>query len=226
MALTSPAGVLFDVDGTLVDTAYLHTVSWWEALRQFGLTVSSARIHRSIGMGADHLLDHILGPDRDRDNDGKITDAHAALQATYWPGIQPTNGARDLLAACARRGLRTVLASSAQGRELAALRRALGADDLIDEVTGADDAEASKPSPDILQIALDKAGLTASRVVFVGDAVWDVQACRRIGIPCIGLTCGGTSAAELLDAGAAAVYDDPAGLLAAIDESVFATLWR
>ncbi len=226
MASESSVGVLFDVDGTLVDSTYFHTVSWWQAFRQFDLTVSSARIHRAIGIGADHIFDHLLGADRNHEDDGKIADAHAALQAAYWPVLQPTSGARDLVAACARRGLRTVLASSAQARELAALRRALDADDYIDEFTTADDADSSKPSPDIVQTALGKAGLTAAQAVFVGDAVWDVHACRNAGVPCLGLTCGGTSAAELLDAGAVAVYDDPSALLAAIDQSVLATLWR
>jgi HAD superfamily hydrolase (TIGR01509 family) len=226
MASESSAGVLFDVDGTLVDSTYFHTVSWWQAFRQFDLTVSSARIHRAIGMGSDHILDHLLGEDRDHQDDDKIADAQAALHAAYWPVLQPTSGARDLLSACARRGLRTVLASSAQGRELAALRRAINADDFIDEVTAADDADSSKPSPDIVQVALDKAGLSAARAVFVGDAVWDVHACRNAGVRCIGLTCGGTGAAELLDAGAIAIYDNPATLLAEIDTSVLATLWR
>jgi HAD superfamily hydrolase (TIGR01509 family) len=226
MASESDCGVLFDVDGTLVDSTYFHTIAWWQAFRQFDLTVSSARIHRAIGMGSDHILDHLLGQDRNRDDDGKITEAQAALHAAYWPALQPTLGARDLLTACKRRGLRTVLASSAEGRELAALRRAIDADDVIDEVTTADDADASKPSPDIVQIALDKAGLTPARAIFIGDAVWDVYACQKAGVPCIGLTCGGTSASELLDAGAVAVYDDPAALLAVIDRSALATLWR
>jgi HAD superfamily hydrolase (TIGR01509 family) len=218
------AGVLFDVDGTLVDTTYFHTVTWWQAFRQFGLKVSSARIHRAIGMGSDHILDHLLGADRDHGDDDKITAAHAALQAVHWPVLQPTSGARDLVTACARRGLTTVLASSAENRELAALRRALDADDSIDAVTTADDARASKPSPDIVRIAMDKTGLTADRVVFVGDAVWDVEACQRAGVRCVGVTCGGTSAAELRHAGAIAVYDNPAALLAEIDRSPLATL--
>ena len=221
-----PAGVLFDVDGTLVDTTFLHTTSWWQALRQFDLDVGMARIHRGIGMGADHILDHLLGEDRDHSEDKAIADAHAALQAAYWPALRPTAGARDLLAACAGRGLRVVLATSAKERELAALRRAIDADDLIAVAASGDDADASKPAPDIVQVALDKAGLTADRVVFVGDSVWDVYACQKLGIRCVGLSCGGTSAGELIEAGAVSVYDDPAHLLADLDRSVLADLPR
>ena len=219
-------GILFDVDGTLVDSTYFHTVAWWQAFRQFNVTVSSVRIHRAIGMGSDHILDHLLGEDRNRNDDEKISDAHAALHAAYWPVLQPTSGARDLLRGCKRRGLVTVLASSAEDRELTALRRTIDADDVIDEVTTADDARSSKPSPDIVQVALDKAGLTADQAVFIGDAVWDVAACRKAGVPCIGVSCGGTSAAELLDAGALAVYDHPAAILAELDNSVLAALRR
>lgn len=218
------AGVLFDVDGTLVDTTYLHAVSWWQALRQFELTVPAARIHRAIGMGSDHILDHLLGTDRDRGDDAKISAAHAAIQATYWPALRPTPGARDLLRACAGHGLTVVLASSAEDRELAVLRRVIDADDQISEATTADDVRASKPAPDVIEVALAKTGLAADRTVFVGDAVWDVYACRRAGMPCVGVTCGGTSAAELREAGAVAVYDDPAALLAALDEAILARL--
>src|SRR6185437_11668215 len=155
-------GVIFDVDGTLVDTVYLHCTAWWQALRQHGWDVETARIHRAIGMGSDR---------------------------------------------------RVVLASSASPPELAALRRALDADDLVHTVTGAADAEASKPAPDIVQVALERSKLRPQDVVFVGDTVWDVQAANALGIPCIGVTCGGISEAELLEAGAAGVYANPKELL-------------
>ncbi|WBB69803.1 HAD family hydrolase [Micromonospora sp. WMMD812] len=219
MATDTPAGVLFDVDGTLVDTTYLHTVSWWEALRQTERPVPMASVHRAIGMGSDKLLDHLLGPERDRDADGKLRDAHDTLYGEYWERLTPLPGAADLLRACAERGLRVVLATSAAEQEVAALRRALAADDVIEAVTSSADAKQSKPAPDILVAALDQSGLTAERVVFVGDSVWDVAAAGRLGIPCVGLTCGGTSRGELAGAGAVAVYDDPAALLATLDDS-------
>jgi HAD superfamily hydrolase (TIGR01509 family) len=212
----SRAGILFDVDGTLVDTTYLHTVCWWEALRQHDADVPMAKIHRAIGMGSDKLLDHLLGPDRDKDQDEKLSEAHDILYGVWWERLRPLPGAADLLRACAERDLTVVLASSAKENELAQLRRVLAADDVIDAATSSSDAKQSKPAPDILQAALDQSDVDPANCVFVGDAVWDVLAAAKLDIPCIGLTCGGTSAAELTEAGAVATYEDPAALLAAV----------
>jgi HAD superfamily hydrolase (TIGR01509 family) len=214
------AGVLFDVDGTLVDTPYLHVACWWQALRQYGHEVPMARIHRAIGMGSDHILDHLLGAERDHGDDASMADAHTALYAVYWQRLRPTPGAADLLRACASRGLRVVLASSASAREMRALRAALDADEVIAAATSADDAGESKPAPDILAAALRASGLPAERTSFVGDAVWDVYSAVKLDIPCVGLTCGGLAEAELREAGAVEVYHDPAALLAALDRSV------
>lgn len=120
----------------------------------------------------------------------------------YWDRLRPLPGAADLLRARAKRGLSVVLASSASELELAALRQALDADDLITAATSSADAAASKPDPDILVAALQQSGLSADRVVMVGDSVWDVAAAGRLDVPCIGLTCGGICAAELHAAGA------------------------
>jgi phosphoglycolate phosphatase-like HAD superfamily hydrolase len=117
-----------------------------------------------------------------------------------------------------------VLASSAQGHELGILRKVIGADDVITAATSSSDAEQSKPAPDILEAALDQSDVDPRQCVFVGDAIWDVQAAGKLGIPCIGLTCGGTSAAELLEAGAVATYDDPAALLRDLRNSAIAGL--
>jgi len=212
-------GVLFDVDGTLVDTNYLHAVSWWEAFRQVDRTVPMARIHRAIGMGSDKLLDHLLGDDHDPDLADKLRAAHLTLYATYWDRLRPLPGAADLLRACAGRGLRVVLASSASPDELGVLRRALDADDVIHTATSAGDADNSKPDPDILSSAMDAAGLAAERTVMVGDSVWDAVAANRAGVPCVGVTCGGTSEAELREAGAVEVYENPAALCAALADS-------
>ncbi|MEU4774260.1 HAD family hydrolase [Micromonospora sp. NPDC023644] len=226
MPTDKPVGVLFDVDGTLVDTTYLHTVSWWEALRQTDRPVPMATIHRAIGMGSDKLLDHLLGPERDRSADQQLRDAHDTLFAEYWERLVPLPRAADLLRACAERGLRVVLATSAAEHEVAALRRALAADDVVHTVTCSADARESKPAPDILIAALEQSGLAAERVVFVGDSVWDVAAAGELDIPCVGLTCGGTSRGELAGAGAVAVYEDPAALLATLDDSPVTTRVR
>jgi HAD superfamily hydrolase (TIGR01509 family) len=217
-------GVLFDVDGTLVDSTYLHTVAWWEVLRQYDRDVPMAQIHRGIGMGSDNLLDHLLGEDRDRDADDAMSTAHDVLYGAWWERLRPLPGAPDLLREVAKRGLAVVLASSAKEPELAQLRRVVDADDVVTAATSSSDAEQSKPAPDILQAALDQSDVDPKRAVFVGDAVWDVRAAAKLDIPCIGLTCGGTSAAELTEAGAVATYEDPAALLAALDDSPIAGL--
>ncbi|MYV52762.1 HAD family hydrolase, partial [Streptomyces sp. SID3212] len=122
---------LFDVDGTLVDTNYLHVTAWWEAFHQAGHTVRMAAIHRAIGLGSGDLIAHLLGDERDVDQDAEIKDAHAALYATFHDRLPVLDGARDLLRSLADRGWVIVLATSAGGAELAALRRAIGADDVI-----------------------------------------------------------------------------------------------
>ena len=212
--------MLFDLDGTLLDTAYIHTICWWEALRQYDHVVPMAVIHRAIGMGSDKLLGHVLGMRHDASNDADIAAAHGALFATWYSRICPLPGARDLLARCTALGLVVAIATSSPQRDLDALRKALDADPLIDAVTTSSDADESKPSPDILLAALDRAELSASHVVFVGDSVWDVMASSPLGIRCIGLECGGTSEAELREAGAVEVWRDPADLLHNLDSSV------
>jgi HAD superfamily hydrolase (TIGR01509 family) len=215
----SKPGVLFDVDGTLIDTTYLHAVAWWEALRQSDRDVPMAEIHRGIGMGSDKLLEHLLGPDRDKDQDEQIGTAHDVLYGAWWERLRPLPGAADLLRACADRGLTVVLASSAKKPELQKLRGVLDADDVITAATSSSDASESKPAPGILQAALDQSDVDAANCVFVGDSVWDVEAAAKLGIPCIGLACGGTSAAELTEAGAVATYADPAALLSDLDNA-------
>ena len=214
------AGVLFDLDGTLVDTGYIHTVCWWEALRQYDHVVPMAVIHRAIGMGSEKLLAHVLGTDHDTSKDSDIAAAHGVLFATWYPRISPLPGARDLLAECAALGLAVVIATSSPERDLDALRKALDADAFIAEATTSADADESKPSPDILAAALERADLPPDHVVFVGDAVWDVAASARLGIRCVGLESGGTSDAELREAGAVEVWKDPADLLRNLDGSV------
>ena len=205
-------GVLFDVDGTLVDTNYLHTISWAQAFRQYGHTVAMSKIHRAIGMGGERLVDSLL-PDAREDHDD-IVSAHAALMAAHWPSLVPLPGATDLLDWTSAAGLKVVLASSASGRELKALLAALGDPETVDVTTYASDVEHTKPDPELVQLSLDRAKLRAEDVVFVGDAVWDIEAAARADVPAVGLLSGGTSGAELRDAGAVEIYDDPADLLA------------
>src|SRR6201989_1105394 len=213
---------LFDVDGTLVDTNYLHAVTWWEAFAQAGHVVPMAEIHRAIGMGSGLMLAKLLRPDRDTGEDADIRAAHSALYATYRSRLRPLPGAADLLRACKRQGLAVVLASSPDEPEFNMLRAVLDAEDAIDAATFSRDVEASKPAPDLIQVALDKAGGPAGEAVFTGDTVWDVQACQKAGVPCIGLLSGGISRDELTSAGAPDVYPGPGDLLASLGESLLA----
>ncbi len=220
---SAPAAALFDVDGTLVDTSYLHAVTWWEALRQAGHVVPMARVHRAVGLGTAQLLERLLGPDRDKDRDSELADVHSALYAAHWPVLQPLPGAARLLHACAERGWAVVLATSAKEDELHALRKALDAEDAITDAVNADDVDTAKPAPDLVEQALAKVGGQAGRAVFIGDTPWDVKAAHRAGVRCIGVLSGGVSRAELLDAGADAVYQDTAELVDHLDSSLLAS---
>ncbi|GHE62392.1 haloacid dehalogenase [Streptomyces longispororuber] len=211
---------LFDVDGTLADTNHLHVVAWWEAFRQAGETVATHDIHRSIGLGSGDLIARLLGDGRDRDRDEELSSAHTTLYGTYFDRLAPLEGARDLLYALADRDWRIVLATSAGGGELAALRRAIDADDVIAGVASADDVSAGKPAPDPVHHALEIAGCGPDDAVFVGDTVWDMRAARRAGVRAVGLLCGGIPRHDLEEAGAAAVYGTPADLLKDIDSGV------
>src|SRR5436305_14689805 len=165
-----PAGILYDVDGTLVDTNYLHVVAWARALRASGHHVPMRKLHETVGQGAGRFVETVLGHE-----DSDIADAHTDFYGPFLHELQPFDGATDLLRATKKSGLVVVLATSASAKEAQHLRAALDADDAIDEVTSKDDVEQSKPDPDIVQTALDKVGLDATNALFVGDTVWDVE---------------------------------------------------
>ncbi len=221
------AAVLLDVDGTLVDSTYVHTLCWWQALRQHGRLVPMATVHRAVGLGSDKIVAHLLreGPCADvlpggsrprptRWDEESVVAAHGALVTAWHERLVPTPGARELVRWCHDAGLVTVLCTSAGER--ATSPRCAGCSTSrtrVDEVTSSEDADRSKPDTDILQVALRRIGRRADEVLFVGDAVWDVEAAGRLGMPCVGLECGGTSAAELREAGAVATFADPAALL-------------
>ncbi|MGV9456259.1 HAD family hydrolase [Streptomyces sp. NPDC003635] len=213
---------VFDVDGTLVDTNHLHVATWWEAFRQAGHRVPMHAIHRAVGLGSDDLIAHLLGDDRDKDRDEELSAAHKTLYGQYFDRLPPLADAGRLLRRLHQDGWTVVLATSAGGAELGALRRAIDADDAITATASADDVEQGKPAPEPVEHALDLAGETAERAVFVGDTVWDMRAGARAGVRCVALLCGGIPRADLEEAGAEAVYDDPAHLLAALAKSPLA----
>ena len=213
--LTRANGIVFDLDGTLVDSTYVHTLCWWEALQQFGHSRSMAAVHHTVGMGADHLLHHLLGEGRDRSQDSDITSAHDILFGTWHERLHPLPAARALLNWCRDAGLTVGLASSGGGRDLWAMMDVLDHPDFDVIVTG-DDVTSTKRAPDLLTTALERAGLDAEDVLVVGDAVWDMEAASRVGAVAIGVATGGTSAPELEAAGAELTFPDLAALLDAL----------
>ncbi|MFF9571575.1 HAD family hydrolase [Streptomyces sp. NPDC014685] len=215
---------LFDVDGTLTDTNYLHVTAWWEALRQGGHTVPMREVHGAIGLGSDDLLDRLLGEDRDREQDTHLDNAHSALYATYFERLPALAGAGELLRALTDRGWTVVLATSASGHELEALRRAVDADDAIAGATNADDIQEGKPAPEPVRRAMDIAGGAAEETVFTGDSVWDMRAAMKADVAAVALLSGGICRSALEDAGACETYRNPSDLLAHLDTSVFARL--
>ncbi|RSS52855.1 HAD family hydrolase [Streptomyces sp. WAC07061] len=217
---------LFDVDGTLVDTNHLHVTCWWEALRQAGHEVAMHDVHRAVGLPGEDLLAHLLGEDRDTAEDERLSAAHETLYATWFDRLPPFGSASRLLRELDRRGWRVVLVTSAKEAELDALRRAVDADDAITATASSDDVDEGKPAPDPVHHALGLAGARARGSVLVGDTVWDMRAGTRAGVSCVGLLCGGIPRADLEEAGARAVYRDPADLLAHLDRSPFAVAER
>lgn len=215
---------LFDVDGTLTDTNYLHVVAWWEALRQAGHQVPMHSVHRAIGLPGEDLLDHLLGDDRDQAQDDGLSAAHDTLYATCFDRLPALASAADLLCTLAGSGWRVVLVTSAKDSELSALRRAIDADDVIAETSSSDDVDEGKPAPEPVRHALRLAQVPPERAVFVGDTVWDMQAATRARVTAVGLLCGGIPRADLEEAGAAAVYRDPTDLLAHLGDSPFAAV--
>jgi HAD superfamily hydrolase (TIGR01509 family) len=213
--------VLFDIDGTLLDTNYFHTVSWWRALQEAGEDIAMARIHPLIGMGSDKLLETLLGEEREG-----LGDAHGDYYKPFKELLHPFPGAADLLGEVARRGAKVVLATSSREEDLDELVAALGAGDTIEEIVHGDMVGASKPAPDIFAVALDRLGLDPEQTLVVGDTGWDIEAATKVGLDVVAVLTGGWTRADLEDKGAVAIYDDVADLLANLDESPLARLLR
>lgn len=218
MSAQQSAAVLFDVDGTLVDSNYLHVRAWTEAIEAVGRSVPRWKVHRAIGMDSTQLLARLLGSDAESLG-AQAKELHARKYDELADQLRPFDCARDLLRAVHERGIAVVLATSAPENELAKLRDALECEDAISYVTSSGDVEQAKPDPEVLQAALQKAGVPASRAVLVGDAVWDGIAAQRVGLPFVGVLSGGLGEGELRGAGACAVYEDACDLLRGIEQS-------
>nr|WP_245589845.1 HAD family hydrolase [Amycolatopsis balhimycina] len=211
---------MFDVDGTLVDSNYLHVHAWRRAFHALDRNVDSWRVHRAIGKGSGKLLATLLG-DEDAERVGdEAKDLHSRFYLETAELLRPFDRAPELVRTLAGRGVQVVLATSAGPDELAALRKVLDVDDVVAGIVSGADVEATKPDPEPVFAALEKAGTAAEDTIFVGDAVWDVHAATKAGVRTVSVRSGGVGAAELTDAGAVAVYDDVAALLDDLDDSV------
>ena len=209
-----PAALL-DVDGTLVDTNYHHALAWWRAFRQHDITLPVWRIHRHVGMGGDQLVPALV-PGVDSELHAAIEETRGEEYAKLIDEVQPLAGARELIAELKDRGAAVVLASSSPQAELDRYLDLLDARELADAWTTKDDVQATKPNPDLVQAAVEKAG--EAQAVMIGDTPWDVEAARRAGIETICVITGGFSEQELRDAGAVAVYESVDELRKKLDE--------
>jgi len=216
--------VIFDVDGTLVDSVDAHAQAWTEILRQFGHPCEFARVRHQIGKGGDQLMKVFLSPDEIRRDGRAIEEARQRLYGeNYLPEVKAFPKVRELFERILGDGKKAVLASSAHGEELEACKEKARITDLTGGETSRDDAKRSKPHPDIFQAALDKLGDVApSEAIVVGDTPWDAIAARHADLRTIGVLCGGFPAAELRDAGCVAIYQGPADLLARYGDSLLA----
>jgi HAD superfamily hydrolase (TIGR01509 family) len=214
-------GVLFDIDGTLVDSNDAHAHAWVEAFAEFGVGVDFGNVRRSIGMGGDKLMPAVSSVAEDSSVGEQISKRRQEIFKTkYLPTLRPFAGARDLVAALKARGLTPVAASSAKRDELEALLRIADVSELLGESTSSDDAEESKPDPDIVKAALKKAKANPADALLIGDTPYDMEAATRARVDAIAFRCGGWGDTDLR--GAMAIYDGPWHLLARLDESPLA----
>jgi HAD superfamily hydrolase (TIGR01549 family) len=210
---TTPGAVLFDVDGTLVDTVYQHVMAWWEAFSEAGHAVSCYDIHRAIGRGSDDLVESLIG-----ESDDALTEAHSKKWGEVREHATAFHEVPELLRHCADRGLKVVLCTSGEGPDLEFFTKAIGGDEPVHAIVSSEDVKQSKPSPEIVAKAVEASGLPAERCVMIGDTRYDVIAAKDAGVRAIGVLCGGISEAELREAGAVAVYGNASELLSSFDE--------
>jgi HAD superfamily hydrolase (TIGR01549 family) len=212
-----PPAVILDIDGTLVDTNYHHAIAWYRAFRGNGVVLPVWRIHRHIGMGGDHLVKALAGEEVEREKGDDIRGAEKDLYAELIDEVEPLEGATDLIRDLKERGHAVVLASSAKQEEVEHYLELLEAKDLADDWTTSADVDATKPEPDLVQAAVDKAG--GGEAVMVGDSTFDCEAAGRAGLDTVGVLTGGFSEQELKDAGAVAVFGSIEELRGSLDSS-------
>ena len=217
--MSAPTAIL-DIDGTLVDTNYHHAIAWYRAFRQHGFVVPVWQIHRHIGMGGDQVVRALIGEGADEEQGDDIRSAEQALYLTFIEEVEPFEGARELVVELKSRGATVVLASSAKANELDHYLDLLDVRNVADAWTSSGDVEATKPEPDLVEAALDKAGRDGEAVM-VGDTTWDCEAARKAGVGTIGVLTGGFSEGELREAGADPVFTSVEELRAGLDGTRF-----
>ena len=222
--MTAPKAILFDVDGTLIDTVDLHAAAWVEALKHFGAEVPFGDMRLQIGKGGDQLLQGLLPPNMVAEKGEEIQAFRTDLfKRDYMHKARPFPSVRELFERIRADGQLAVLASSASAEELDRYKDVAGIADLIDGATSADDAERSKPFPDIFQAALAKLdGVSAAEAIVIGDTPYDAEAARAAGLKSVGVLSGGFPADALRSAGCIAVYEGPSDLLRSYDHSPLA----
>lgn len=213
--------VIFDIDGTLLDSVDLHAKAWVEAFRHFGVETKEGEVRRQIGKGGDQLMPVFLSGEQVKQEGEKISSYRSDLfKRAYLDKVRPFPGVRPLFERIRRAGLTIALASSGKKDEVEHYRKLLGINDLVDVATSSDDADRSKPHPDIFEAAIAKLdGIAPSDMIVVGDTPYDAEAARKAGLATIGVLCGGFPEADLSAAGCIAIYDGPQDLLDGFDHS-------
>jgi HAD superfamily hydrolase (TIGR01509 family) len=212
-------GVIFDVDGTLVDSNDAHAQSWVDTFAEAGYEVPFEVVRPLIGMGADKLLPKTIGIRHDSEQGKKLLERRTEIfREKYLPRLRPLPGARALVLRVRDDGLKAIVATSAKDDELKGLLKAAEVDDLMEEKATASDAKRSKPDPDIVEAAIEESGVPSNNAVMIGDTPYDVEAATRAGVRVIAFRSGGWDDASLQ--GAAQIYDGPADLLTHYDASL------
>lgn len=200
-----PLAVIFDIDGTLVDTNYQHALAWYRAFRQHGVVMPVWQIHRAIGIGSDRVVEMLAGEQVEADLGDALRAAEGSLYQEIIDEVEPMKDAHELLRDLKRAGHAVILASSAEEKDAERYIELLDAKEFVDGYTTSDDVKESKPEPDIVHAAVEKAG--GGPAVMVGDSTWDCKAATRAKLPSIGVLTGGFSVQELTEARATIVFD-------------------
>jgi len=211
-------GVIFDIDGTLVDSNDAHAQSWVDAFAEAGYEVPFDVVRPLIGMGADKLLPKTIGVSHDSDKGKRLLARRSEIfRGKYLPRLKPLPGSRALVLRVRGDGLKPIVATSAKDDELSGLLQAAAVNDLMEERATASDAKRSKPDPDIVHAAIGESGIAKENLIMIGDTPYDIEAATRAGVKCIAFRSGGWNDDDLK--GAVAIYDGPADLLAGYDAS-------